>query len=336
MSKYIPTIGLEIHVQLKTNTKLFSSSRNCSFNEPNINVCEYDIGTVGTMPMPNENAVIKAIQLATALNMQIDSTLRFDRKNYFYSDLPKGYQITQQFHPIAKNGKINLTSGKQIEIERFHLEEDTAKQIVENGIIKIDYNRCGIPLIEIVSKPQIANGSEALEYLSEIKKNLTFLEISDGKLEEGSMRVDVNISISKDTTLGNKVEIKNLNSFSNVAKAIDFEIKRQEAILEKNEIINSETRRWDETLNETVFMRAKNDLYDYRYIPETTILPINIEELIKTTQKSMPKTPETITQELTSSNISNNFIKLLLNDYELYKKFVFVNNKVNDVKLTTT
>jgi aspartyl-tRNA(Asn)/glutamyl-tRNA(Gln) amidotransferase subunit B len=243
MNNFKPTIGIEIHTQVNTKTKMFSPSANNSNSIPNTNICEYDVALPGSMPQPNKEVVVKAIQFAKALNMQLDQSLRFDRKNYFYSDLPKGYQITQQYFPIAKNGKIKISDDKSIEIERFHLEEDTAKQIYETDEIKLDYNRSGIPLIEIVSCPQISSGEEAVLYLTKIKQILTFLEISDGKMEDGSLRVDVNISVSENEKLGTKVEIKNINSFSNAKRAIEFEIKRQEEILSSSNLVIQETRR---------------------------------------------------------------------------------------------
>jgi aspartyl-tRNA(Asn)/glutamyl-tRNA(Gln) amidotransferase subunit B len=243
MSNYKVTIGIEVHTQLNTKTKMFSSSKN-SYDAPtNTLINEVDLALPGTMPQPNKEAVIKAIQLANELNMEIDTNLRFDRKNYFYQDLPKGYQITQQYFPIAKNGKLETGPDTFVEIERFHLEEDTAKQTMVDNEILLDYNRAGIPLIEIVTKPQIHSASEAVAYLTKLKRILTFLDISDGKMEEGSLRADINISISSTNELGTKVEIKNINSFANAAKAIEYETTRQTNILESGEKVIQETRR---------------------------------------------------------------------------------------------
>jgi aspartyl-tRNA(Asn)/glutamyl-tRNA(Gln) amidotransferase subunit B len=240
MDKYIVTIGLEIHTELNTKSKMFSSSIN-SINAPiNTDVNEIDLGLPGILPSPNKEAIIKAIKLCKALNMKIDPLLRFDRKNYFYQDLPKGYQITQQYYPIGKNGKLN-----DVSIQRLHLEEDTAKQFVVDNKINLDYNRAGIPLIEIVSEPVIHSSKQAIDFLIELRNILIFCDISDGKMEEGSFRVDVNISLAKDSDneLGTKVEIKNINSFANVVEAIDFEIKRQSTLLQQNKKITQETRR---------------------------------------------------------------------------------------------
>ncbi|GHU49406.1 hypothetical protein FACS189459_0840 [Bacilli bacterium] len=242
MSNYKMTIGCEIHTELKTKSKMFSSSANI-YNSPiNTNINEIDLALPGSMPSPNKQAVIFGIILAKAFCMKIESNLIFDRKNYFYQDLPKGFQITQQYFPIGKDGIVQITS-KDIRIERIHLEEDTAKQISINDEILLDYNRAGIPLLEIVSCPDIHSKEECIEFLTELKRTLIFLGISDGKMEEGSLRVDLNISVSNTDALGTKVEIKNINSFSNVALAIDYEFDRQTKLLESGQIVNQETRR---------------------------------------------------------------------------------------------
>jgi aspartyl-tRNA(Asn)/glutamyl-tRNA(Gln) amidotransferase subunit B len=242
MSDYKVTIGIEIHAEINTKTKMFTNSKNSFFDKVNTNINEYDVALPGSLPIVNMNVVDNAISLAYALNMQIDHILKFDRKPYRHYDLPKGFQITQFFHPIATNGFVE-TKTKKIGIEEFHIEEDTAKAIIENDIVKLDYNRSGVPLIEIVSKPEIYSAFEAVEYLKEIKAILTFLNICDGKLENGSMRADVNISIDKEEYCkGQRVEIKNLNSFNNVEKAIEFEISRQKELLENNQEVLFETR----------------------------------------------------------------------------------------------
>jgi aspartyl-tRNA(Asn)/glutamyl-tRNA(Gln) amidotransferase subunit B len=223
---------------------MFSSAPVSSYDEVNTNINEIDLGLPGVLPSPNKMAVIKGIQLATALGMKIDTKLCFDRKNYYYQDLPKGFQITQQYHPIGKDGKI-VINGKTINIERIHLEEDTAKQQMIDGDLCLDYNRCGVPLIEIVSKPDIETPQQAVDYLMAIKRILVFLNISDGRMEDGSFRADVNISVAPigSPTLGTKVEIKNINSFANVAKAIDYEFNRQLRQMLKGELVEQETRR---------------------------------------------------------------------------------------------
>jgi aspartyl-tRNA(Asn)/glutamyl-tRNA(Gln) amidotransferase subunit B len=239
---YKLSIGLEIHVELLTKTKMFSSSANSSNNEPNKNINEIDLALPGTLPSVNKEAVILAIKLAKALNMEINSSLKFDRKNYFYSDLPKGYQITQFFNPIGING-ILQDDGVNVKIERIHLEEDTAKQTKNGDDILLDYNRAGVPLIEIVTKPDIHSKEECILFLKSLKQLLIFLQISDGKMEDGSLRVDLNISISKNNELGTRAEIKNINSFYSVINAIDYEYKRQFNLIENNQKMNIQTRR---------------------------------------------------------------------------------------------
>jgi aspartyl-tRNA(Asn)/glutamyl-tRNA(Gln) amidotransferase subunit B len=224
---------------------MFSSAPVSANAVVNSLINEVDLGLPGILPSPNKKAVIKAIHLAKALNMEINHHLKFDRKNYFYPDLPKGYQITQQYSPLGRNGYLQLSNNHTVKIERIHIEEDTAKQQLIDGKLCLDYNRCGVPLIEIVSQPQITSAEEAVEYLTILKQTLVFLNISNGKMEDGSLRADVNISIAPygASKLGTKVEIKNINSFNNVAAAIKFEIQRQTAQILKGEFIEQQTRR---------------------------------------------------------------------------------------------
>ncbi|MCD8204347.1 MAG: Asp-tRNA(Asn)/Glu-tRNA(Gln) amidotransferase subunit GatB [Coprobacillus sp.] len=276
-------IGLEIHIEMKTKSKMFSSGPVQYGDETNTNVTVYDLGFPGVLPTVNKGAVINAIRVCHALHMEIDPVLRFDRKNYFYSDLPKGYQITQYFKPIGKNGylTINTSSGEhKIEIERLHIEEDTAKQLHSYDCTLIDYNRCGTPLIEIVSKPQIHSSEEAMKYIDEIRSIVSFLDVSDGKMEEGSLRCDVNISVHEkgSNEFGTRVEIKNLNSIMNVEKVLDYEFERQCKCLETGEPIIQETRRFDEASKTTQPMRNKTDAVDYKYYPEANILPVKLDE----------------------------------------------------------
>ena len=281
-------IGLELHIQMKTNSKMFSSSPVSFGDEPNTKVNPFDMAFPGTMPVVNKQAVINAIRVCHALHMNIDDELWFDRKNYFYSDLPKGYQITQQKRPIGKNGYLEI-GGRKIGIERLHLEEDTCKQLHYSDCTLLDYNRAGIPLAEIVSLPEIRSGEEAMKYVEKIRSIVSFLGVSDGRMEEGSLRCDVNISIRPvgSNHFGTKVEIKNINTLNNIKKAIDFEIRRQEAVLLSGDIIHQETRRFDEYKKETVLMREKTDEIDYKCFTEPNILPIKltkgfIEEAITT------------------------------------------------------
>ncbi|MDY0100373.1 MAG: Asp-tRNA(Asn)/Glu-tRNA(Gln) amidotransferase subunit GatB [Bacilli bacterium] len=294
--KYKVIIGLEIHVEMKTRSKMFSSVPVEFGAEPNTLVSVNDLGFPGTLPTVNKQAVINAIQVANALNMQIERKLIFDRKNYFYSDLPKGYQISQDKNPIGFEGYLDLRLEeeiKRVRIERLHLEEDTAKQLHFDDYTLIDYNRAGVPLIEIVSYPEITSGIEAMKYVEMIRAIVVYLDVSDGKMEEGSLRCDVNISLANENEkFGTKVEIKNLNSISNIEKAINYEIARQEELLSNNEIIIPETRRYDDVLKETVVMRQKGEDSDYKLFIESNILPITLsEDFISEAIKSSPELP---------------------------------------------
>ncbi len=276
-------IGLEIHIEMKTKSKMFSSSPVSYGDLPNTDTSIYDIAFPGVMPTVNKQAVVNAIRVCNALHMSIDSLLRFDRKNYFYSDLPKGYQITQYFYPIGRDGYLEIDTKegkKKINIERLHMEEDTAKQLHAYDCTLIDYNRCGTPLIEIVSKPDIRSGDEAMAYIETIRSIVSFLDVSDGKMEEGSLRCDINVSVREKGSdkLGTKVEIKNLNSIANVGRALDYEFNRQTELLEKGGTILQETRRFDEGKKATIPMRNKTDSVDYKYYPEPNIVPIRISQ----------------------------------------------------------
>ena len=275
-------IGLEIHVEMKTRSKMFSNAPVEFGVEPNTLVSPNDIAFPGTMPTVNKQAVINAIRVANALHMSIDDTLVFDRKNYFYSDLPKGYQITQNRRPIGSEGYLDIKTDSvhRIAIERLHLEEDTCKQLHFNEYTLLDYNRSGVPLIEIVSKPDIRSGEEAMKYVEAIRSIVIYADVSDGKMEEGSLRCDVNISLRPIGVdrLGTKVEIKNLNSIANIQKAIDFEIRRQESLLLTGTPVIQETRRFDEASKETITMRVKTDAVDYKYFIEPNISPIKLSQ----------------------------------------------------------
>lgn len=306
-------IGLEIHVEMKTKSKMFSSGPVSYGEDPNTKVNIVDMGFPGVMPVVNKQAVINAIRVSHALHMSIDDTVMFERKNYFYSDLPKGYQITQQFRPIGSNGYLVLNTSqgeKKIGIERLHMEEDTCKQLHSWDFSLLDYNRAGIPLIEIVSRPDIRTGEEAAKYVEKIRSIVSFLDVSDGKMEEGSLRCDVNISLREKGTekFGTKVEIKNLNSIANIQKAIDFEISRQSIILDFGGVIEQETRRFDEGSKETVLMRVKTDAVDYKYFTEPNIAPIKLsKEFIEEAIKTSPELAEVKLER---------YKKLGLNDYD--------------------
>ncbi len=300
MNSYKPTIGLEIHVQLATKTKIFC---NCSTEfgaEPNTNVCPICMGMPGTLPVLNEKVVEYGTKLGLALNMTINKTSTFYRKNYFYPDLPKGYQITQYTIPIASNGflEVNTTNGKKkIHILRGHIEEDSGKSIHTGDITEsqysyIDFNRSGIPLMEIVTYPDIETAEQAYEFLVLLRKTVRYLGVSNGDMEKGALRCDVNISVSKGKELGTKVEIKNLNSFRSVRRALEFEIKRQVETLEKGGTIIQETRHLDERTGETKPMRVKEELNDYRYFPEPDLPPLVLtDKYIEKIRNTIPELP---------------------------------------------
>ena len=291
-------IGLEIHVEMNTKSKMFSSAPVRFGVEPNTCVAPFDVAFPGTMPTVNKQAVINAIRACHALHMNIDDELWFDRKNYFYSDLPKGYQITQRNRPIGKEGYLDIETPlgkKRIHFERLHIEEDACKQIHYKDYTLLDFNRAGKPLIEMVSKPEINSAEEALKVVEKIRSIVTFLGVSTGKMEEGTLRCDVNVSLRPigSTVLGFNVELKNINTLNNIYRAIEFEIKRQKALLLSGEPVKKETRRFDEIKKETVVMRDKNEDVDYKYFIEPNIPPIKLSsEFIKEAIESSPELAE--------------------------------------------
>ena len=291
-----PVIGLEIHTQLLTNTKLFSPSINKFGEEANTLVDLIDMGLPGVLPVLNDGAVKQGIAFGLATNAEIAKTMVFDRKNYFYPDLPKGYQITQLHYPIVKNGSVDV-DGKKIRIHQAHLEEDAGKSMHDIYDLEsvVDLNRSGVPLLEIVSEPDISSSEEAVKYLKKIHQIITYLDISDGNMSQGSMRCDANVSLMRpeDTKLGTRAEIKNINSFKFVEKAINFEIKRQIKILESGAKVEQETRLYDSIKDETRSMRTKEFANDYRYFPCPDLVPYNIsEDLVKEVKDSLSELPE--------------------------------------------
>ena len=292
-------IGLETHVQLSTKTKLFSRASTAFGASPNTNVNLIDCGLPGVLPSVNKEAFYKAIKFGMAIDAQINQTSLFDRKNYFYADLPKGYQITQMDLPIVLGGSIDIQleeSTKTINITRAHLEEDAGKSIHDeyDGFSAIDLNRAGTPLLEIVSEPEISDAKEAVAYMKAMHQLVTYLDVSDGNMAQGSLRCDANVSIRKkgDTELGTRTEIKNINSFKFIEKAINFEIKRQIKILENGEKVTQETRLYDSSKDETRPMRSKEFANDYRYFPEPDLLPVIIsDEEIQKIRDEFPELP---------------------------------------------
>lgn len=300
---YESVIGLEIHTQLKTNSKLFCSCTTKFGNEPNTNTCPVCSGQPGVLPVLNKKAVEFAIKTGLALNCKINSYSKFDRKNYFYPDLPKNFQTSQFDKPVCYDGFIDIEVDgklKKIGITRIHLEEDAGKLVHSSDNFSgaesslADYNRCGVPLLEIVSEPDITTEEEAYAYMHAIKNILSYIEVSDCNMEEGSLRCDANISIrpSGEKKLGTKVEIKNMNSFKNVKDGLAYEIKRQIKAVSNNEKIIQQTRLWDPKNNITVAMRSKEDSHDYRYFPEPDLMPIEIsDELIKKIKTTIVELP---------------------------------------------
>ena len=325
--EFEPVIGIEIHVELKTKSKMFSSAP-CTFGEaPNSQIVPLDLAFPGTMPVVNEEAVIYGIKICSAMHMNIARTLYFDRKNYFYPDLPKGYQITQQFHPIGTKGYIEINiGGKMVKVgvDNAHLEEDTAKQVHLSDISLLNFNRCGTPLLEIVSEPDMHSGEEAMKYVETIREIVTYLGCSDGKMENGSMRCDINISLRPKgtTTLGTKTECKNLNAISNIRAAVDYEIKRQTEILLSGGKVEQETRRYDENKKMTVLMRKKSNAIDYKYFREPNIVPIDLDEgFIYDAVHSMNKLPNQYRTELKELGLGDYEIEELLKDREFVTYF---------------
>ena len=306
---YKPTIGLEIHAELKTNSKMFCSCKNDPDEKrPNYNICPVCSAQPGTLPVANEDAIRKVIKTGLALNCQIAEDSKFDRKNYFYPDLPKGYQISQYDQPLCEKGFLEIdgqlpsepestlpTERRKIRITRIHMEEDTGSLMHPEGTdySLVNLNRAGVPLMELVTEPDINSGKEAREFAEELQLILKYLGVSDANMEKGQMRVEVNISISKDDKLGTKVEIKNLNSFKVVEKAVDFEIKRQEEVLEAGDKVVQETRGWHDKKEITFSQREKEEAHDYRYFPEPDLPPMHFDkDYVKEIELSMPELPE--------------------------------------------
>ena len=320
---YKKTIGLEVHVELNTNSKFFSSSLNNYNSLPNHNVNYIDLAYPGTLPTLNKEGINQGIRAAILLNASINKEMHFDRKNYFYPDIPKNYQITQNTTPIGVNGYIEIEVNsvkKKIRIHDLHLEEDTAKSIHKEDKSYLDFNRAGLPLLEIVSEADMESGEEAVLYLEKLRELFLYAGISDCKIEEGSMRCDANISISKTDKLGTKVEIKNIGSISNVGIAIDKEAKRQEELLTKGEVIKEQTRRYDDNLKDTVLMRYKETGNDYRYFKEADIPMFYLtDEEIEEIKNSLPMTAEKLRKVFKENGILDiNIEKLIKNkDYSL-------------------
>ena len=305
---YKVTIGLEVHCEVKTNSKNFSSAKNTYSEYPNEHVDTVDIGLPGILPVANKEAFRKSLLMALALNCKTPKIVQFDRKNYYYPDLPKGYQITQETNPVGRDGYVMITvngEDKKIGIDNIHLEEDTASMQHFSDYSLLDYNRAGVPLLETVTTPSMHSIDEAMAFLETLKGIFLYTDVSDARVDRGQFRCDVNVSLSKDDTLGTKVEMKNINSFNNVKLALEAEIKRQTEILDAGGVIEQETRRYDEESNTTKFMRSKADAIDYKYYIEPNIPPIKIDDSwIEEIKSSLPM-------------LQFDRIKKYMSDYEL-------------------
>jgi len=299
--KYTPTIGLEIHAELKTQTKMFCNSKNDpDESRANVNVCPVCMGHPGTLPVVNKEAVKSVLKVGLALGGKLADFTEFDRKNYFYPDIPKGYQISQYKYPLVSGGELN-----GVKITRVHLEEDTGTSLhEEGGYSLVDYNRAGVPLMELVTEPVLHSAKEAADFARELQLLLRYLRVAEANMEKGEMRVEANISVKRsdlspdlrsDLKLGTKVEVKNLNSFKAVEKAIEYEIERQAEVLERGESVVQETRGWDDKKGETFSQRQKEESHDYRYFPEPDILKLKLSELSEfaeeTLEKELPELP---------------------------------------------
>ena len=337
-------IGLEVHVQLSTKSKLFSGASTDFGALPNTQACNIDLAMPGVLPVLNEEVLKMAVKLGIALNANINSPTSFARKNYFYPDSPKGYQISQMDKPIVESGYLDIEleneTVKRIGVTRAHLEEDAGKSLHEDfeGQSGIDLNRAGTPLIEIVSEPEISTSAEAVAYLKSIHSIIRYLEISDGNMAEGSMRCDANVSVRKKgtTKLGTRTETKNVNSFRFVEKAIQYEINRQINELESGKTITQETRLYDSQANTTRPMRSKEYANDYRYFPEPDLLPVILEkEFLESVSKSMPELPNEKRLRFQENYELNDYdSRLLVADRELANFFEQVVKKSNSPKLS--
>lgn len=341
-NKYTVVIGLEVHAQLLTKSKMYAADSTEYGSLPNSNVSAISLGHPGTLPKVNKSAIEFAVKMGLACDAEITRLNVFDRKNYFYPDLSKGYQITQDKTPICKGGTIIIKTAndreKAIQLNRVHLEEDTGKSmhLAEEVDTLVDFNRAGVPLIEIVTEPDMRTSEEAYAFLTEVRKLVRYLEICDGNMEEGSLRCDANVSVmlKEANEYGKKVEVKNMNSIRNVQRAIDFEVGRQIKLLENGETIASETRNFDAGSGHTVSMRSKEDLNDYRYFPEPDLSPVLISEewlaQIKAAMPSLPRElfkkfveelhlPEYDAQVLTDSKEIALYFELLCQETSNYK-----------------
>src|SRR6266566_1599136 len=304
---YIATIGLEVHVQLKTRSKMFCASPVEFGAEPNTRTCPVCLGLPGALPVMNQDALRMTMLTGLMLGCDIAPVSKFDRKNYFYPDMPKNYQISQYEMPLCTNGSVPLhdlaypkdaqknivTHDKEVHLVRIHLEEDVAKSFHFENSTGIDFNRAGTPLMEIVTQPEIASPEEAFAYLASLKQALIYGGVSDADMEKGQLRCDCNVSVRKreEPSFGTKIELKNLNSISGVRRALAYEIDRQIEVLDRGETLQQETRRWDDDIGKTFLMRTKEFAHDYRYFPDPDLLPVKTEVFIEEVRARLPELP---------------------------------------------
>ncbi len=334
-------MGLEVHVELSTKSKIFCGCTTEFGGEPNSHVCPICLGLPGTLPVLNKEVVNKAIKAGLALNGNIQMDNRFDRKNYFYPDLPKDYQISQLYRPILRNGHLDIEvkgKTKRITLCEMHMEEDAGKLVHHATGSLVDYNRCGVPLIEIVTNPDFREPEEVVAFLAKLQQILQYLDVSDCKMQEGSMRADVNLSVRPvgSTTLGTRTEMKNLNSFKAIVRAIEFESKRQIDMLNRGEIIVQETRRWDDNMGESISMRSKENAQDYRYFPDPDLIPINLDKKwLHQIEDDMVELPEAKRERYEKEfKISKNIAEILTSSRSLAEFFEKVGKESGDYKLS--
>ncbi len=335
--KYETVIGLEVHIQLNTKTKLFCSCPVGFGERPNTQVCPVCLGFPGVLPVLNDNAVRLAIKAALALNCSINPVSTFARKHYFYPDLPKGYQITQYDQPLAIQGFL-VIKGSKIRIRRLHLEEDAGKLIHTPTSTLIDFNRCGIPLIEVVTEPDLTSPEETVAFLQELRNILRYLDVSSGDMEKGHLRCEPNISLRVNGTEGIRREIKNLNSLKNVFEALTYEITTQRALLEAKEEIVAKTLLWDEVEKKTRPMRTKEEAEDYRYLPEPDLPPLVIKsEEIEEIKKTIPELPAERKQRFVSDyHLSEREAEILIKDKEIANYYEQLVKFIPDYKLAAS
>lgn len=335
MSKFKPVIGLEIHVELGTKTKMFCSCLNDpDQRSPNFNVCPVCMGHPGVLPVANEEAIERVIKTGFSLNCEISEDSKFDRKSYFYPDLPKGYQISQFYIPFCKEGFFKINN-KKIRIREIHLEEDTGRLVhsIDEDSSLADFNRAGVPLMELVTEPDINSAKEAREFAQELQLILRYLNISKADMEKGQMRVEANISVGKNNKLGTKVEIKNLNSFRSVERGIDYEIKRQTELLESGEKIIQETRGWLEEKGETQSQRTKEEAHDYRYFPEPDLptFKIGTKNYLSKIKRQLPELPNKRRERFKKEyNLSEREIEIFVHNKDLGEYFEKVYSELKD------